>query len=165
MLLFAKQYDEALKIANTLLTKEPRNGTFQYLQAQVLTARLADQSPKDEVAAAREAWGKLLADQSLRTRAAERYWEARYQWLTLMLREGDAAQVEKAIDQERVWYPDLGGAASKEKLEELMRKARVAQGLPAEKEAATSGPATQPAEKAPAGADGAALPPPAVEHK
>jgi hypothetical protein len=55
----------------------------------------------------------------------------------MSLRLGSAADVEKAITQERVWSPDLGGPPWKEKLEDLWHRARVAQGLPPETQPGT----------------------------
>lgn len=148
----AGQHEEAQHLVSALLKKSPKNGNYQYLQALLLTDRLTEDTSAAEVKKTQDAWGGLLTDPAIRQRAPERYWEARYNWLALALRLGHAADVEKAITQERVWYPDLGGASSKEKLEALLARARVAQGKPAETQPATE---TQPegAEKQPDGAE------------
>jgi tetratricopeptide (TPR) repeat protein len=98
------------------------------------------------IKAARDAWAVLLGDPGLRERAPERYWEARYNWLALGYRAGDVAEVESQIRQERVWYPDLGGAPWQDRLEALLAEARGKLGLPPE----PTPPATQPAASAPA---------------
>ncbi|MEW6253290.1 MAG: hypothetical protein AB1716_21835, partial [Planctomycetota bacterium] len=152
MLYLARQYDEALQITAVLLARQPRNGNYQHLQAQVLTARLdagpssqpAAEPATDAIQAAQEAWGHLLADAALRQRAPERYWEARHNWLALELRLGRPAVVEQAIKQERIWRRDMGGAEWQEQFRALEQQARVAQGLPPE--------APEPAETQPAAA-------------
>lgn len=141
---FAGQYDEALQRVADLLARSPRNGNYQHLQALVLSARLAVDAPAAELERAREAWGALLTDPGIRARAPERYWEARCAWLALALRLGQAADVEAAITQERVWYPDLGGAPWKERLEALLAEARAAQGKPADSQPRPAGPAADP---------------------
>jgi hypothetical protein len=65
----------------------------------------------------------MLRDPALRSAAPERYWEARYHYLELMLRGGEAAAVENAIRQERVWYPELGGRGWEAKLNALYERA------------------------------------------
>ena len=133
----AGQYDEAQRIAAALLEKNPKNGNYQYLHALILTARLRDNAPAAEVKPVQDAWAALLTDPGIRQRAPERFSEARYHWLMMSLRLGSAADVEKAITQERVWSPDLGGPPWKEKLEDLWHRARVAQGLPPETQPGT----------------------------
>lgn len=78
----------------------------------------------EQLKAAQEAWAVLLKDSGLRQRSPEHYWEARYNWLALLLRQGKAAEVEQAIDQEQVWYPALGGANWREKLLKLRDESR-----------------------------------------
>lgn len=116
----AGQLDEAAAIIDRLLKAEPNNGSYRRLHALILTERAAAESaPSEQVEAARSAWARLLGDPGLRSKAPERYWEARYNVLRLTLRLGRAAEVEKAIRQERVWYPDLGGPAWKPKFDAL----------------------------------------------
>jgi tetratricopeptide (TPR) repeat protein len=124
----AGQHQEAQQVLAPLLESSPKNGNYRHLEAQVLTARLAEQSPPEELRKAQESWALLLADPAIRQRAPERYWEARYNWLSLALRLGQAADVETAITQERVWRPDLGGEPWKEKLEALLGNALTRQG-------------------------------------
>jgi tetratricopeptide (TPR) repeat protein len=140
MLYLAGQYDEALKAVTTLLDKSPKNGNSQHLLALTLTARLATDAPREELTRAQEAWAALLADASLPQRAPERYWEARYNWLALTLRMGDAADVEKAITQERIWRPELGGSPWRERLQDLLRAAQAALGRSPESAATESQP-------------------------
>ncbi len=123
MLYLAGQYDAAGQAVAGLLEKSPKNGEYQYLQAQVLTARFGAAAGPDELKRAQDAWAVLLADPAIRQRAPERYWEARYNWLALTLRLGHAADVEKAITQERIWRPDLGGEPWKAKFEDLLAAA------------------------------------------
>ncbi|MFH1746336.1 MAG: tetratricopeptide repeat protein [Planctomycetota bacterium] len=130
MLHIAGRPDEARRIVADLLKQSPQNGNYQRLLAQILVEQLTEASSVDEVKAAQDAWAELLKDPSLRKRAPERFWEARYNWLMLLLRAGNAADVESAIKQELVWYPDLGGPPWQAKLLELRKQARVALGLP-----------------------------------
>jgi TolA-binding protein len=123
MLYLAGQYDAAGQAVAGLLAKSPQNGQYQYLQAQVLTARLAAAASPADLKQAQDAWAVLLSDPAIRQRAPERYWEARYNWLALALKLGHAADVEKAITQERIWRPDLGGEAWKAKFEALLESA------------------------------------------
>jgi tetratricopeptide (TPR) repeat protein len=69
-------------------------------------------------------WAKLLEDQTLRDRAPDAYWEARYHWLEHQLRHGHAAEVVKGIEAEQAWYPDLGGAPWQTKLLDLAKQAQ-----------------------------------------
>ena len=91
--------------------------------ALVLTAIATEQPALPRLAVAREAWGVMLRDPLLRTAAPQRYWEARYHYLEIMLREGKAAEVESAIRQDRVWYPDRDQTEWDEKLNELYEQA------------------------------------------
>lgn len=115
---FAGKYDEAMQIVAELIKKHPKNGNYQRLNANVLTDRLTDDAPADQLQAARKAWEPLLSP-ALRKKSPKLFWEARYNWLALMFREGEAKKVENAIRQDKVWYPSLGGAPWKEKLEAL----------------------------------------------
>ena len=123
MLYLAGDYEAAERAVAALLEKSPPNGNYQYLQAQVLTGRLTLTASPAELKRAQDAWAVLLSDGAIRQRAPQRYWEARYNWLALALRLGNAADVEKAITQERIWRPDLGGETWKPKFEELLRAA------------------------------------------
>ncbi len=119
----AGQYGPARKLIAKLLEEDDRNGNYQRLSALVLTAVAAEDAKPGQLVQAREAWGVMLRDPLLRTAAPERYWEARYHYLELMLREGKAAEVEKAIRQDRVWYPDRDKTKWDEKLNELYERA------------------------------------------
>lgn len=126
----AGEYTEAERILVQLLESDPRDGKHWHLLALVLTAELGAESPTGELERAQQAWGRLLSDPGIRARAPQRYWEARYNWLKLALRLGQAADVVQAITQERVWYPELGGPAWKEKLEALLVEAEAASPAP-----------------------------------
>jgi tetratricopeptide (TPR) repeat protein len=119
----AGQHDSARELTARLLERDSRDGNYQRLNARVLTAALGEQPAPQRLAEARAAWGVLLRDPELRTAAPERYWEARYHYLELMLREGKAAEVENAIRQDRVWYPDREPTAWDEKLNGLYERA------------------------------------------
>ncbi|MCG3128859.1 MAG: hypothetical protein CHACPFDD_03755 [Phycisphaerae bacterium] len=142
MLYLAGQSDRARQTCDELLAANPRNGNYQKLKAEILTA-IAESQPQ-ELAAAQQAWGELLKDPGLRKRAPQLYWEARLAWLSLHLRLGQAAEVESAIRQERVWYPDLGGAPWQERLETLYRAAAEKAGVnPAEPPPTATAPAPE----------------------
>ncbi|TWT40951.1 hypothetical protein RAS1_36400 [Phycisphaerae bacterium RAS1] len=129
MLRISRQYDAALRVASELLARDPKSGPYQHLRAQILAEGLGDAPAPAQLREAQEAWEALLADPGLRQRSPERYWEARCQWLTILLRGGRAAEVHKAIHQERLWYPDLGGSPWQERLEELYRRAAAESGM------------------------------------
>ncbi len=120
----AGQYDEAQRLVAALLERSPRSGNYQRLHALICSAQLSDAAPSDAVRAAQEAWAVLLADSGLGGRTPRLYWEARYHWLALALRLGQAADVAQAIAQEEVWCPDLGGSPWREKLTALRDEAR-----------------------------------------
>lgn len=124
MLRAAGAEERAAALIAELLQRNPQNGHLRRLHALSLTAALAADSPPERIAAALEAWAALLRDSALRETAPQRYWEARHQWLTLLLRQGKAADVARAIEQERVWYPDLGGPEWRPRLEELLARAK-----------------------------------------
>lgn len=123
MKMLAGRYEEARVIARQLLEKEPRNGHFQRLLAEIVTRALPQNPSVDALRSAREAWSGLLRDATLRERSPELYWEARYEFLSLLLREGAACDVEAAIRQERIWRPDLGGGRWGPRLEKLYEQA------------------------------------------
>lgn len=129
VLYYAGDFDRALKLADELLAASPNNGRFIQLRAQVLTERMNAADSPEALAAADEAWAKLLANPALRTSAPELFWEARYNWLEIQHRKGESAEVAKAIRQDRVWYPGLGGPEWSEKLVELYGRAAEAAGL------------------------------------
>jgi hypothetical protein len=124
MLYHAGRHAEALKIVETQLEQQPRNGNFQHLRAAILEAQLNDNADEAAVTAARSAWAALLSDPALRQQMPERYWEARYHWLALTLRLGQAADVARQISQEQILYPDLGGPPWQARLKELLEQAR-----------------------------------------
>lgn len=125
----AGQYEEALGIIDRLLAADANNGNYRRLHALILTER-ADQDVA-LVEIARSAWSRLLSDPALRTKSPERYWEARYQLLRLSLRLGHSAEVETAIRQERVWFPEMGGSPWKQRFEALYGEASAASPPPA----------------------------------
>jgi len=142
----AGQHQTALTRIQELLAADPRNGNYLRLRALILTdsldARAADarsadtqasaaevskaQASAEQLSAAREAWEALLRDPGLIDSAPQRYWEARYHQLRLLLRSGRAAEVEKAIRAERVWRPELGGPAWRARFERLYAEAAAA---------------------------------------
>jgi hypothetical protein len=127
MLYTAGELSDARALLSDVLRDDAQNGNAQRLLALVLTEQLPPTEATVDSAqlkAALEAWAALLKDPGLRQRSPERYWEARYNWLALLLRQGQAAEVEQAITQEQVWYPDLGGAEWREKLLKLQEQAR-----------------------------------------
>lgn len=119
----AGRYEQAAARVEKLLTADPQNGNLRRLQAQILTAALAADERGAKLERAKQAWAELLKDAGLRTRAPERYWEARYNYLRLLLQQGQAAQVEQAIRQERIWYPELGGPAWAARFDALAKAA------------------------------------------
>ncbi len=118
------RHEEARRLVEPLLAARPRHGPYQRLRALVAAAQLTDTSSPDDVRAAQEAWAALLVDAGLRGRAPQLYWEARYHWLRLAVRLGQAADVMQAIAQEEIWHPDLGGPPWREKLGALREEAR-----------------------------------------
>jgi predicted Zn-dependent protease len=128
MYYLAGEYEEARSLTVDLLQSDPRDGSYQRLNALVLTAALGADASQDQIVAARDAWGTMLRDPTLRSAFPERYWESRYHFLELMVREGRAGEAATAIRQERVWYPELGGPGWRAKLEALLARAEFAAG-------------------------------------
>ncbi|MBL8878759.1 MAG: hypothetical protein JNG88_06520 [Phycisphaerales bacterium] len=114
---------DAVPLARSLVAADARNGDYQRLLALALEGALTAQSPPKDIEAARDAWSRLLADESLRQRAPDRYWEARLHFLRTLLRLDRGLEVVKAIEQDRVWSPDLGGRRWRARFEELMQQA------------------------------------------
>ena len=119
----AGQYGPAREVIAKLLEKDSLDGNYRRLNALVLTAVAAEHATPERLVEARAAWGVMLRDPELRTVAPDRYWEARYHYLELMLQEGKAAEVENAIRQDRVWYPDRDETEWDERLNELYDRA------------------------------------------
>ena len=99
----------ARDIAGSLVEHAPRNGDYLRLFAQSATAALDTSAGEDELTAARDAWARILADANLKVTQPDRYWEARLETLRLTRRLGKADDVRRAIEQMRVWDPELGG--------------------------------------------------------
>ncbi len=124
----AGRYGEALRTLEAQLQDDPANGPYLLLAARVRTAMLRDGAPLEAIRRARDAWGRLLADGTLRQRAPKRYYEARYHYLELTLRAGRADDVLEAIRQERIWDPTLGGPPWQARFVELEKRAARAAG-------------------------------------
>ncbi len=121
MCYLAGDYAAALRLVDALLARNPRSGLQQHRRAAILTAMLAPDAPHETVEAAQKAWSTVLADESIRRRAPDRYWEARYNWLMLHARLGHAQEVAEAIYEESRWRTDLGGEAWRPRFETLYR--------------------------------------------
>lgn len=121
MCYLAGDYATALQLVDGLLARNPRSGPQQHRKAAILTAMLEPDAPREAVEAAQRAWGTVLADESIRRRAPERYWEARYNWLMLHARLGHAQEVADAIYEESRWRPGLGGEAWRPRFDALYR--------------------------------------------
>jgi tetratricopeptide (TPR) repeat protein len=119
----AGQHAAARALVEQLLQQRPRDGTLRRLHAQVLTAALDARASEDDLRTAQQAWEAILADAGLRQRTPDRYWEARYHWLSLHLRRGHGDEVARAIFQESRWLPNLGGSPWRERLTQLYRDA------------------------------------------
>ncbi len=124
MLHAAGEYAAAEALVDALLAKAPRNGNYQRLRARIRQTALPAEPTRDQLAGAVAAWEALLRDPAIRDRAPETYWEARYHWLHAKYRLSDYETVEKAIRNERVWYPELGGKPWKSKIETLYEQVR-----------------------------------------
>lgn len=120
---FAGQYEQARGLVVKLLAKDARDGNYQRLHALILTAALSADASEERIAEARGAWGAMLRDPALRAAVPERYWEARFHYLELLLRSGRAAEVENAIRQERVWHRELDGGTWQRKMDGLYERA------------------------------------------
>ncbi|MFO0840226.1 MAG: hypothetical protein U1D55_17090 [Phycisphaerae bacterium] len=123
MLYLAGRLDDARRQSDSLLEADSRNGAAIRLLALISTESLGDSPTPDAISAAKQRWEAMLRDPGIRTAAPQRYWEARYYWLTLTLREGRSADVAAAIRQDSVWNPELGGPPWGDKLRELAAKA------------------------------------------
>lgn len=120
--LLAGEWKPARALLDNLLARHPRRGSYRLLDARLRTAAV-DGGDRGGLTAAKQAWGRLLQDGKLLERSADTYWEARYNWLRLTLSEGDAKTVRRAIEQERIWRPALGGARWKKRFEQLTKQA------------------------------------------
>jgi outer membrane protein assembly factor BamD (BamD/ComL family) len=125
----AGQLELAAAALAPLRTREPANGVYQRLHAAILSAALTGDASPPRLATAREAWSALLADAGLRSASPEVFWEARFEFLSLLEREGRGDEVRKAIEQEAVWTPELGGPRWKRRFEQLL--SRVSASAPA----------------------------------
>lgn len=109
-----------------------RSGDDQVRRYLALTyeqvARTRSDAPLDMADKAERAWAKFLDDRGLRQRAPHRYWEARYYWLRWQLDRGSPEFVAREIDRDRTAQPDLGGTPWRERLQELLEKARALSG-------------------------------------
>ncbi len=123
MLYLAGRLDEARTQVDALLAADARNGNAVRLRALIEFAALPEPAGPAALAAARQAWEAILRDPGIRSSAPQRYWEARFHWLELTLREGNAAQVAQAIRQDAIWNPELGGPSWREKLQALASRA------------------------------------------
>ncbi|HUN80034.1 MAG TPA: tetratricopeptide repeat protein [Phycisphaerae bacterium] len=121
--------NEAFEQLDKLMADEPSNGQVLLLAARIQEERAdaAKEAEKPKLADQAETlWARLLEDTKLRDNAPAVYWEARYRWLGHQLRRGRSAEVVRAIETERAWYPELGGPPWQGLLLELADKARLA---------------------------------------
>jgi tetratricopeptide (TPR) repeat protein len=123
MLYFAGQYEKAVELLAGLRLRDPNNGNYQRLHAQLATAQLTPTAAPEAIRAAREAWAVLLSNPELATTSPEVYWESRFNLLELTLRLGERAEVVKAIRNERAWRPGLGGPAWESRFATLEQRA------------------------------------------
>lgn len=124
VLILSGRPTEALPVVEELLKQDAANGEVRRLHAlaRSAVAEAPDAAP-ETLAAAREAWSMLLADGSLRAARPELYWEARYHFLALLVREGRLDEVRRAIAQQRVWDAELGGPRWRERFAALEQTA------------------------------------------
>jgi tetratricopeptide (TPR) repeat protein len=131
--------EEALAQLEQLIAEKPDEGEYLRTAARLqedvarglagADGAVSDQ-PNDRQQAALDRaeafWARLLKAPTLRSRAPEVYWEARYHWLEHQLRHGRAAEVARGIESEKAWYPDLGGPPWQARLLELAGRAEQA---------------------------------------
>ena len=126
----AGRYAEAESRVRELLAKDGRDGSYLRLYALLLSGEAEEQPMPERLAAARDAWGVILKDTGLRETAPNRWGEARYHYLSLLMLEGKAAEVENAIRQERVWRPDGPATSWDGKIDGLYEEAKQEVGEP-----------------------------------
>ncbi len=116
MRLTAGDLSRARELADLLVKRDASNGLYRLLLARILTGELGDspKPPDPAISNTRAAWEALLRDTNLRNTAPETYWEARYEFLRMLLLEGRASEVEAAIRQEKLWSADFGGSRKRE---------------------------------------------------
>jgi tetratricopeptide (TPR) repeat protein len=125
LLVYAGRPGEAMPILDKHLADDPHNGELVRLQALALEQQAERDGWSDELRdQAEHAWGQLMSDPTLRDRAPRYYWESLEHWLGLRLTAGDAEGVIRRIEQERIWWPGLGGRDTKERIIDLLRTAR-----------------------------------------
>jgi len=123
MCFVAGKYDAARSAVAKLLADEPDNGGYRRLNALILTHHAEDAMIPALLDEACAAWERILGDPGLRTKTPDRYWEARYYYLELLLMAGRATEVENAIRQDRVWYPDRDPSKWDDKINDLYDRA------------------------------------------
>src|SRR5262249_34387528 len=69
----AGQLEPAHAAILKLAEKDPQNGVYQRLLAQILTAELSNDAPPDKLAPVRAAWEAILRDPALRTAQPDAY--------------------------------------------------------------------------------------------
>ncbi len=118
----AGEYSRSLALCEELLKANPRHGPLLRLVALNRSAALGAKDDPARLEAARQAWGALLRDSSLRSTRPARYWEARWHLLDLTLRAGQVDSVRKALAAERATAADFGGPPWQARFEELARR-------------------------------------------
>lgn len=132
----AGDFEGAEVLVRTWLSEAPNDGNLKRLMAHVLTARVGEAATPADIVAAREAWDAILVVKSLRRDAPAVYWEALYHRMALMLRAGSAEDVHRAIAEQLVWFPEMGGPQWLAKFKQLQAQAAKAAGIDKKQEAA-----------------------------
>lgn len=95
---------------------------FRARLARVLTLIVkGERVDEAAIKGAEQAWADLLQDLRGARGKSPAYWEARINQLELLARRGETESVRTAIEQERIWFPDLGGARFRDRFEALER--------------------------------------------
>lgn len=117
----------ALEQLDRLMQDSPKDGRYVRMAAllnESLGRAATGDAAKKRLSHAEDFWAQLLSDVTLRDRAPDVFWEARYRWLRLRFEAGHASEVARGIEAERAWFPALGGAPWQGKLLELAEEAR-----------------------------------------
>jgi hypothetical protein len=125
-------YAAAEELVRAQLQSSPTDGNLLILLAKILTAKLDDAGGAvnpAQLRAALDGWAALLSNPKLREQAPDVYWEALYHSMALELRGGSAEKVFKAIRQQQIWYPGMGGEPWRAKFVKLRRQAATEAGI------------------------------------
>ncbi len=109
------QVRDAIKLAREMLQESPKNRECHEMLASVL---MCSSQPVDHEEAL-NIWTKIALGTE---KNSEPWWKARENMLDVYVKQGQMTEARRQFDRLQILYPELGGPARKQRLENLLRE-------------------------------------------